>query len=243
MARLNQVIAIEKTRKAVFETAITKAYQTAQKTDQFSGQRRVYTPVDAEGETKPDEIQNVIATVAGVIEDFSEALASLSDATAIKVDANTRARADVVVAGVTLVPQAPVELLLFLEKRLTDVLQFIGKLPVLDPSITWGVDVNTGLFASAEQISNSTTKVLKNHVKAPATDKHPAQVDTYTADEVVGHWAKVQWSGAVPITQIVAWRNKALEVLDAVKFAREQANSIDVVDQAIGADVLNYIFS
>lgn len=243
MARLNQIIAVEKGRKSAAEDTITKAYHMAQKSDLFNGQRRDYEPLDEEGTTLPSEVQNVIATVNTVIEEFSAALGALTDITSVKVAANTRAYADVVVDGVTVVTQAPVEFLLFLEKRLQDIITFIGKLPTLDPAINWTVDVATGLYRSEPVVRNSTKKVYRNHVKAEATDKHPAQVEVYTEDEVVGHWTTVKTSGAVPATQLIAWKIKAQALLAAVKFAREEANNIEVTETSgTGDAVLGYVF-
>ena len=43
-----------------------------------------------------------------------------------------------------------------------------------------------------------TKKVPRNHVKAEATEKHPAQVEVYYEDVAVGYWTTVKFSGALP---------------------------------------------
>ncbi len=72
-----------------------------------------------------------------VIRRTSEILTRLFDVTATKDWANCTAAADVVVDGRTLLRQAPVTYLLFLEKQLADLHAFVKKLPVLDAAESW----------------------------------------------------------------------------------------------------------
>jgi hypothetical protein len=241
--KLNQIIAIEKGAKSTNESEVTRAYHLLQKPDVFSGLARTYTPKNEDGEELPSEAVNVIVTVPALVDAFSNSLTRLFDITATKVFANTKAVADVVVDDTVILEKVPVEYLLFLEKRLADIMTFLGKVPILDPAYNWSWDDSANAYKADPVKTNRTKKVMKNHVKAPATDKHPAQVETYTEDEVVGVWEKVMFSGAVPVTKVNEWKERVLKLQAAVKMAREEANSIEVAEKKIGKDVFSYVFS
>ncbi len=240
--KLNQVIAIEKGMKSSTESEITQAYHFIQKPEIFNGLTRTYSPKDEDGEPLPPEQQRITMTVALLTQAFSSALAKLFDITATKVYGNTAAKADVVVDGTVLLENVPVEYLLFMEKRLQDVMTFVSKLPTLDPGAEWHMDEAQGVFATEPTQTHRTKKVMRNHVKAPATDKHPAQVEVYTEDETVGYWKMIRYSGAVPVPLRDQWKGRVAKLQAAVKFAREEANSIPVEQVETGDKVFRYLF-
>lgn len=226
-AKLNQVIAAEKGLKTGLEKAFTVAYHTVQKPSLFDGLTKTYTPAEDGGETFPGESQKVVNTMARVLEDVSSTLTELFDITATKLYANTGARADVVVGDATILRDVPVEYLLFLEKRLTDLGAFLAKCPVLDPTLDWAWDENKGLFKAPPVITHRSKKIPRNHVKAAATDKHPAQVEVYFEDTTVGTWEMVRYSAALSATRRAKLQERVSVLLAAVKAAREEANSVE----------------
>jgi len=241
--KLNQIIAVEKGAKSTTEGEITKAYHLIQKPEVFSGLDRQYTPKNDEDETLPGESQKVMVTVNELVQAFSVSLTKLFDVTATKTYANTSARADVKVDGETLLADVPVEYLLFLEKRLGDVLTFLSKVPTLDPALNWTFDAEAGTWKAETVRTHRSRKTPFNHIKAPATDKHAAQVDVLFEDVTVGYWDTTKLSGAVPATQVKEWKEKVLKLSAAVKFAREEANSVEVDNQAVGEKVFGYLFN
>jgi hypothetical protein len=176
-----------------------------------------------------------------LLSDVATALTRLLDVTATKDWANCAARADVKVDGVTILEDVPVTYLLFLEKQLIDVHTFISKLPVLDAAETWTLDQSTDCWRTEPVKTTRTKKVPRNHVKAEATDKHPAQVEVYHEDIVVGLWTKVAFSGAVPQKRVNELLVRVTKLQDAVKYAREEANGIEVTDRRIGEKVFGYL--
>ena len=87
-----------------------------------------------------------------------------------------------------------------------------------------------------------TRKVPRNHVKAEATEKHPAQVDVYYEDIPVGYWTTVKFSGALPAARVNELLGRVEALQTAVKFAREEANGTAVTDQHVGEAVFGYLF-
>jgi hypothetical protein len=88
-----------------------------------------------------------------------------------------------------------------------------------------------------------TKKVPRNHVKAEATEKHPAQVEVYHEDVVVGYWRTVKFSGALPAQRVNELLERVEKLQAAVKFAREDANGTEVTDQKPGKKVFDYLFA
>ena len=88
-----------------------------------------------------------------------------------------------------------------------------------------------------------TKKVPRNHVKAEATDKHPAQVEVYHEDVQVGTWRTLKFSGALPARRVNELLERVEKLQAAVKFAREEANAVEVTDQKVGEALFGYLFA
>jgi hypothetical protein len=198
MPKLNQIIAIAAGKKSQAHKSITEAHQSLQKTTLMEGISRTYKPKDEEGEQLPPEKKLVQLKVKDAVRDVVASLTELFDIVATQDQANCRAKANVTVDSVAVLKDVPVTTLLFLEKQLVDLHTFVEKLPTLDPGEAWSYSADVDYYASAPYQTTKTKKVLKNHVKAEATKEHPAQVETYTEDVVVGHWTTVKFSGAIP---------------------------------------------
>jgi hypothetical protein len=65
----------------------------------------------------------------------------------------------------------------------------------------------------------------------------------YYEDVTVGYWKAVKSSGAITEVERNARLGKVRQLQDAVKRAREAANSIDVTDVRIGSQLLDYVFA
>ena len=242
MAKLNQILAVEKGVKSKAERDLNEAYHSIQRSNLLSGLSRTYTPKDDEGDKLPSERTNVQVTVADALKAVRQASTDLFDVTLTKESTNQQAKADVVVDGTTILKDAPVTYLLFLEKQLIGLHTFVSKLPTLDPAENWGINVALGVWESDVTETTRTKKVPKNWVKAEATDKHPAQVEIFHEDQIVGTWATKKFSGAIPSTEQAEILGRVEKLQQAVKFAREEANGTDVVDRKAGDFVFSYLF-
>jgi hypothetical protein len=242
MTKLNQLIAVSKGAKADAQRAITDAYHQVQKTPLLNGLAREYQPRDDEGDRLPSESTKVQYTAQDATTYVAKALTRLLDVQASLDAANTYASANVVVDGEVVLTALPVPTLLFLEKQLADLHTFVGKLPVLDPAINWSYSDAAGHYASDTVQTTRTTKVPRNHVLAPATEKHAAQVQVYYEDVIVGTWNTTRFSGAMPESDRRAMLERVTKLRDAVKMARELANEAEITDVHIGAVIADYLF-
>lgn len=243
MTQLNQIIAVEKGLKSRTTDAVTKVYHDLQKPALFAGLSRKYTPVNEEGEQLPPESTLVQQYVENELRRAGTHLAKLFDVVATKEKGNRHASADVVVDGETLVADAPVPLLLFLEKQLANLRTVVSKVPILDPSESWSPNEGSYGFRTEPVLSIRTRKVPKTLVKAPATDKHPAQVEVYMQDEPAGRWATTRFSGAVHTVRRDDLVARIDALADALKKAREKANGTEVVQENIGASIFEYLLA
>jgi hypothetical protein len=244
MTQLSQLLAIEKGVKTSSERDITDAYHMLQREDPITGLIRTYQPLDDEGETLPDEVKLVQTRVSDQLARANTALAKLMNITLEKDATNCVARADVVIDGAVVLPDVPVTYLLFLEKQLIGLQTLVSQLPILDPAFNWTLDEATGNYKSDSSRTNRSKKVMRNHVKAEATDKHPAQVETYTEDVKVGEWTVTRFSGAIPADDRRRLLERVRIVLAAVKQARELGNTATVVQTPdAGRAILDYIFA
>jgi hypothetical protein len=240
--KLNQIIAIEKGVKSRVYGEVTELHKDAQKAEPYTGFSKVYRKRDEEGEDFPPEQKRVRLSAPDVLRRVATIETELFDIEATKEWANTQARADIVLDGTVLIEQVPVTYLLFLEKQLTDLHTFVKKLPVLDAAESWVFNDSADCWSTEPVRTNRTKKVPRNHVKAEATEKHPAQVEVYYEDVPVGYWTTVKFSGALPARRLNELLDRIEKLQQAVQFAREEANGVEVTDQRVGDVVFGYLF-
>lgn len=242
MPKINQVLAIEKPKKTAIHKEITELHRITQKDNLMTGHIKLFTPKEEEGETFPNEERKVQYLHQDVLDDLSSKLGDLMDITATKDWSNCKARADVKLNGDTFLEQVPVTYLLFLEKELTDLHTFVSKMVELDSAQNWTLDPNSGQYRSESSKSHKTKKLQKPIVLYDATEHHPAQTQLITEDVVIGHWTTTYFSGAIPRPKKRKFLERITELQEAVKFAREQANSLEADQQQVGKKVLSHIF-
>ncbi len=243
MSKLNQIVAVEKGIKSRAEKDLTEAHHALKKPDLLSGIVRQYKPLQETGEQLPGENKRVQVTVDDVLKRTGDILVELFDITATKDFANCSARADVDVDGILLVKDAPVTYLLWLEKRLTLIHEFVKELPKLNDADTWKLDTASGWWLTEEEITHRTKKVPMAFEKAKATDKHPAQVDVVHEDQIVGYWHTIKRSGALQPSRVRQLLDRVEKLQRAVKVARESANMTEAPKVAVGAKIWGYLFA
>lgn len=242
MSFLNQVIAVEPSVRKRFERKKTELYKVFQKEALFSGRLRTYTPLDEEGFPEPAENQLVQRTVGAALPELADSLIEMMSTVATKDIANTLAKADIVLDGKVLAADVPVTHLLFIEKQMEDLKTIIRSLPILDEQFEWSESsVGAGIWETKPQIVNRTTKVPFNHVKYPATEQHPAQVDIFHTDKVIGVYNTILYSGAISGREKEARLLACEDVIKAVKAAREQANSMEIEHQEIASALIKHV--
>jgi hypothetical protein len=243
MGKLHELLAVEPDLKGAAEKILAETVNTfSKKEGHFKAQNRRYSPLEDGGESFPDENQEMVTTVPKKLEWTQKAVAKYLDALAQKEVSNTQASAVLEIDGKPLVEQAlPATLLLALEGRLKQVRDVYNAIPTLDPSEQWAWDDKTRTYEAEPAKSFRTKKVMKNHVKAPATDKHPAQVEVYTEDVQVGFWTTKKWSGALTPSEKADLLERVDNLIQAVKRARQRANDSEASKINVADALFQYI--
>jgi hypothetical protein len=240
--KLAQVLAIEKGEKNKANRAITDLHRKSEVEKLYQGRTRTYTPANEDGEKLPDERQIVQNRAPEILKEAGDLWSAIWDITATKDWTNAGpARADIKIEDQILVKSAPVSWLLYMEKELNDIETFVRKIPVLDSSEEWTWSSANNCFASPQTWQNRTKKVPRNHVKAEATDKHPAQVEVYQEDQVIGRFNNINFSGALPSSVKEALLERVRMLRSAVLFAREEANGVQADKQKVGQTLLEFL--
>ena len=246
MPKLAQVVAIEKGTKDSTNKETAPLFHDAKKPALFAGVSKTYETINEDGERLPDDSTRVQLTVPQVLAAFAKPTTKLIDVLLTKENANTEAFADVKVNGEVLIEQAPVSFLLQFERMLTqEVRGLIVSLPTLDPAYEWTPSdaSEAGVYETEVTKRGRTKKVQKPIVLYPATDKHAAQTQLITEDELVGYWSEKKFSGAISAARKQELLDRVDTLIAAVKFAREEANSRDVEMKAAGAQIFAHLFA
>lgn len=243
MSKLHEIIAVASGKKGEVEKEITEVYKQIQKPDLFDGIQRTYRPIAEDGEKLPAERKNVQLKTDAVIAEVVQKWTDLFDVTLTLDAGNQIAKGDVTVnGGAAIIEGVPVPTLLFLEKHLKDVKTFIEKLPTPDPSEQWVHDPNSGSLVTPPVDTARTKKSARAIVKYPATEQHPAQTEMIVEDILAGYWTTVKQTTKISADKKEAMLRRASAMIDAVKTARERANSVEVEQRKMGSAVLSYIF-
>jgi len=242
--QLAQVVAIETDVKQRAKPAITKIHHATEKPALFDGSSATYEPVSESEETFPPKRVKVRLVAEQALQEMTSLWTEFVDWTAAKDIGNCGegARADVVVDGVTLVEQAPVPLLLFLERQVADLRTSIEVIPTLDEAEDWVFDKGLGYHRTREPVRTHKTKTKKTGIVLhPPTKEHPAQTQLIDEVRTVGYWVGSKFSGALPPTRKRELAERATKLLAAIKAARVEANTAKTPTQNIGAGLFDFI--
>lgn len=242
MPKLNQIVAVVAGKKTRVEKELGDLNKLIQKPDLFHGLSRQYQPVDENGEQLPAESKYPQKHIGEVLKDARSVWADIMDAVATQEWGNTSAGANVVVDGQAVLEDVPVTVLLYLEKQLNDLNTFVGNMPTLDPSERWTHNGQTGEYVTEPIKTIRTKKVQKPIVLYDATKEHPAQTQLVTEDITAGHWTTTKYASVLSVTEKRAIQGRIHKLQEAVKIAREEANSGEVEQMKIAGQVLGFVF-
>lgn len=245
VVQINQVVALERGKREGVAAQLTKLELNLRNPSRLVGQTRRYERLNEDGVEYPSESTLVQVRVRDQLLDLRQSMVELLDTVATRDRANCDARIDVILEGETepILRDVPVTHLLFLEKELSNLRKLVASLPTLDPAESWTWDPTTGSERTGETVTLKNQKVMTSLITAPATDRFPAQTHVYTDDRPVGKWYTVRSSGALRVERIRQITDRISLLLEAVKRARERANSGEVTWVREGAVIFDYLLA
>jgi hypothetical protein len=241
--KISQVVALERDLKARFQELFGELTSASGQPALFQGHRKRYQPLDDQGERLPEERKPIQQRVDYNIERLSEHWAKLVNNAATRDAGNAEEKASVVLADDVFMDDAPPTFLLFLEKQLQSLYEWVKALPELDQGDTWEKDDSTGLSRTHEIQTHRTRKTPRVIVKYDATKEHPAQTELVHEDQIVGHFFTTRISGAISHMDKKGYIDRIVTLHEAVKLAREEVNAKNTeVVKGLGEKILKYVF-
>lgn len=248
MPKMHELLAIERNLKSQADKVRNELIGTFKnKTHHFGEARKIYTASE-EGSTPIVESQlDLQTTVSKELAWISPFLAKALDVSYSVAEANTVARADVILDnGTVLLQNVPATALLELEKRAAELFEFVVAIPTLDPAKGFKPDDDrgAGIFRARDVSTARTKKVLRVLTLAAATDKHPAQAKEYTEDVPIGTITTMEWSGLITTAAKGEMIARVEDFSRAVKQARSRANETEIPKNQtkIGTTILDFVF-
>jgi hypothetical protein len=235
---LHELLAVEPEKKANAERARTQscdAFRSGQA--HFTGMRRTFKPFavdEAKGEVAGERLEAETNLVKTAVEELEKTLAVTTEAFDVSYqidEANTQARADLVVDGEVLAAAVPATYLLQIEKRLRELRVVFKELPTFDPVRTWREDPGADkphVLRAEPVVTIRKVKTRKYNVMHEATKEHPAQIDVVEVDEPVGEIRSYDWTGMISPGKKAALLERLDKVIEGAKAARSRANAVEV---------------
>ena len=251
MPKLCEAIAILKGVKGRSYALITAHDKLCQKPALFNGMTKTYEPLNEDDPDRPDgDMSLVQQRTDAIIADMLALTAEVFDTTATQEYGNTGAKADLVVDGVELATDVPATYLLFLEKQLNDLHTAVGRMPTLSAEHTWAWDTARNFYVS-EQTRKVRTKKTPRVVMTTTTKTtgHDGSVTEQQQGQIVqedlpvGYWHTVYFSSALEPYDQRKLLDRIVKLRNAVKQARERANTTVVAPVQVGKTLLDWVFS
>lgn len=243
--KLHEVLAVEGELAGVNKRILAETHATlSKKEDHFLAWHKTYDPKDEDGETFPEEHHEMVTTVPAKLAYMFKQIAPYIDAVAQKERTNQEAVADLEVDGQVIAEGLPATFLLGLESKLKDWRAVLDSAPTLAPGKKWTADEAKGKnvwVSEHDDKRNKTQKTVMSKVLYEATKEHPAQIEKWNENVVVGWTAQKNWSGMLSPAQKSEMLGRLDMLARSVKKARQRANSAELVKVKIGEDLAKFI--
>lgn len=246
MTKLHELLAAEKTPTGAWNTMLEETLRKFKNPESyFFGHSKSLSMIEASPaneaeEAKAREEKPVASSVHDTLEYALGLFAKAEDLQYRKNATNRIATASVMWKGSVLLKDLPVDELLGLEARIQKIRGLIEAAPTLDASKHWvkaeALGAHVWELREAER-TTKTEKVVVPIIMAPATDKHPAQVQAVQKDNIIGTYSTMKRSGACTTVQKADAMTLIDELLVEIKQARMRANETEAVSGSI-ADTL-----
>lgn len=248
MTKLHELLAVEsnlENQAAKCRSDLSATFE--KKRHLFEEKRVTFTPAGEGAQSVTETQSDIQSNVKKELNWIQGHLAKALDASYQVAEANTQARADVVLEDAEqtiLLTGVPATALLELEKRVAEISALIAAVPTLDPAKGFTIDTARNLYVARTVNKTRTRKEKKVFIKYEATKEHPAQTELLDQDVVIGAIQEQEWSGLITPAEKAELINRVEIVARAVRRARSRANDVAIDSKAkIGSKLLDYIFN
>lgn len=248
MPKLHELLAVNDNLKGQADKVRTDLAATFEKKPHLFRRKLVtFKPLAENEPAQVEEQSDIQTTVASELKWVADTIAQSLDVSYQIARTNMTAVADIVLEGGQVIAKdVPATALLELEKRTNELHGLVSSIPTLDPAKGFAPDPDSGagIYRARTDVRERTKKTPKVLQLAPATDKHPAQVQAYHEDVPIGKIETIEWSGLITPAQKASMLGRVESLRRAVKAARSRANNADArTDDRIGQQMLSYVFN
>jgi len=249
MTKLHEVLAVEGDKEGIAKKILAETKKVFNAKHLFTGFHKRLEMI-ASGqeaiESAAEEHTEIATTVRARLDYTAEALGAYYDVVLQKEATNASvAKADLIVDGITLGVNLPATFLLGLESKLKTIRAIYDDIPTLEQGISWELDHGNALpdvyRAKHDEIKTKTRKDTKFSILVEPTQHHPAQVEKWMEEDVVGNFITTKMSALLPPAEKSAIIGRLDKVIQATKQARMRANNVDIMYASIGAELFGYI--
>lgn len=248
MSKLHEILAVESDLEETSRKILEEAFATfVKKANHFEGYHKTLKMFDEERSGEEDgasEHKAMVDTVPSKLAYVRKSVEKYYDLLLQKERTNQDAKADLVVDDKVIAKDLPATFLLGMESRLKKLRPVIEAIPTLDPGIEWIPDVDQGVDifkAKYPDFKQKQDKVSEFVVVTEATPQHKAQYEKLTKNVVSGTYSTQYWSGKITPGQKSQYLGRLDKLIQAVKKARQRANTAEVVKSKVGKEILDYL--
>jgi hypothetical protein len=239
MGQLHELLAVETAKRGAYKKILEETgHVFSNKPELFMATVRELQMFDENIKSDfPTERTAMATTVDDKLEYVSEFINEFLDIAYQREATNQLAKADIVVNDKVILKDVPATFLLGLEGYLKEIRQVFEKIPTLSVSVEWEKDESFGKGVFRQKFPEEKLKTalqFKSTILAPATDKHPAQIEKWQEQVPVGKFLKHIWSGMISSSKKSETLSNIDTLLDAVKKARQRANCQECVTKKVG---------
>lgn len=245
--KLHEILAVEPERERTAKKIIDEATKTfSDKPNMFIGAHKTWQMFEdaAQHQAPADEHQALATTVPDKLDWVQKNVSRYFDTNLQKECANQKAKADLIVNGVTIATDLPATFLLGMETKLNRLRPVYEAIPVLPPSMDWEDAPELGEHvrkAVHPEEKFKSAKTFQHKVLYDATPEHPAQIERWEETVNVGKSVRETWSGMLTTHEKAMLLSRLETLQQAVKSARQRANSVEVVDRKVARDLFSFI--
>jgi hypothetical protein len=238
MAAIHEIIAAEGGVKSQFEKLLTETRAKFGKVDSFFLGNSKALKMVADSSTNPAlaaeeqaaaSLRPATTNVADTLGYFLKYYAAHEDLQFQKNSSNLRATADVMIGDEKVFTGLPIDELMGLEARLTQLRGLFAEIPTLDASKQWVADGDRGrgFYKSGPVTTVKMKKETDYQVIVQATEHHPAQVQQVSKDVVSGAFTSWDFSGALTSQKKADLLGLTDSLIIATRQARQRANATE----------------
>jgi len=249
MPKLHELLAVEGQLKGQAQATRTDLRATFEKKRHlFEKKILAFQPLEENMPVVIEQHSELESTVPKELDWIADVWRKALDVSYQVAEANTKARADVVLDdGTVLLTNVPATALLELEKRSAEIQELVTAAPTLDSAKSYvpDPDAGAGVYKAREVRTQRTKKAQRVLVLLQPTPEHPGQAQVISEDVPVGTVTAQEWSSALTIVQKADMLERAESLRRAIKAARMRANEVSLESDklpTVGDKLFNFVF-